>query len=338
MRDHFSTIVDVVHRHMEKPSTSWSIGSFGAIAEFHMDPDETVTRDLSASGGSILTERGGINIDLRTECQAAPYEILRWGKHRWLHGVNFCLPKTLAARTGREGLTELGADQAALRPEDRNDILFDMGLGIAHVDVCIRTSDQDLLAVLRSHLGASVLASGNQAMAAIKSHGPHRVFQSRAGRVEVYQRIGSSTKGIPTPQGPHTHVLRRLLQHKRTHAANISIPAGHYPSLSMFPANPTSDDLGDLRPFDAGDHHEFGELLDKFADPAIVHLKQRTINAVRNGADPWSGPLERFERTALRVTLRQLYWTDGDSTSLSAWLAAFETTEQDGDETDPYGH
>ena len=36
MPNHTSAIADVVHRHMEKPSTSWSIGSFGAIAEFHL--------------------------------------------------------------------------------------------------------------------------------------------------------------------------------------------------------------------------------------------------------------------------------------------------------------
>jgi hypothetical protein len=338
MPNHTSAIADVVHRHMEKPSTSWSIGSFGAIAEFHLESDEAVTRELSSSGGVILTERGGISIELMGECQPAPYEILRRGNHRWLHGVNLCLPENLAARTGRQGLTELGADQAALRPEDRNDILFDMGLGIAHVDVCIRTADKEFLAVLRSHLGDSILTGDNPVMAAIKSNSPHRVFQSNAGRVEVYQGIGSSTKGIPTPQGPHTHVLPRLLQHRRTHAANISVPAGHYPSLSMFPANPTSDELGNLRPFDAVDHREFQELIDVFADPDIVRLKERVIDAVREGEDPWIGSLDRQERIAIRVTLRQLYWTDGVSTSLSNWLGAFETTKQEGDETDPYGH
>lgn len=338
MPNHTSEIVDIVHRHMEKPSTSWSIGSFGAIAEFHLDPDEAVTRDLSPSGGVILTERGGISIELRGGCQPAPYEILRRGNHRWLHGVNFCLPENLAVRTGRQGLTELGADQTAIRLEDRNDILFDMGLGIAHADVCIRTADQEFLAVLRSHVGDSILIADSPVMAAIKLKSPHRVFQSNAGRVEVYQGIGSLEKGIPTPQGPHTHVLPRLLQHRRTHAANISIPAGHYPSLTMFPANPTSDELGNLRPFDAVDHDEFQELVDMFADPDIVRLKERVIDAVREGVGPWIGALDRQERIAIRVTLRQLYWTDGKSTSLSAWLAAFETTKQECDETDPYGH
>ena len=100
---------------------------------------------------------------------------------------------------GRDGLTELGADVEALRPEDRESILFDMGLVIPHVDVCVRSADQDLISLLREAAGTTVLAPGNPAMATIKEQSPHRVFRSRLGRVEVYQRIGSSAKGIPTP-------------------------------------------------------------------------------------------------------------------------------------------
>ena len=54
MQDRFAKIIEIVHRHMETPSTSWNIGSFGAIAEFHKDPEETVKRSMSPSGGTIL--------------------------------------------------------------------------------------------------------------------------------------------------------------------------------------------------------------------------------------------------------------------------------------------
>ena len=338
MQDRFEKIIEVVRRHMETPSTSWSIGSFGAIAEFHVDEDETIERNLSSSSGTVQSERGAICINLPEEVRAAPYEILRRGNHRWLHGVNFCVSQSAGAMEGQDILTELGGDKDALRVEDRGSILFDMGLGIPHVDVCVRTGDQDLIRLLRENAGTSVLAPDNPVMGVIKERSPHRVFLSRLGRVEVYQRIGSSAKGIPTPPGPHTHVLPRLLKHRRTHAANVPALTGCYPSLSMYPANPTSDDMDNFRPFDAADHQAFQELLNLFGDPAVVALKRRTVEEVRQGKAPLDCALDRYQRTAVRVALRQLYWTDGESETLSAWRDAFETVSHDEEGSAWHGH
>ena len=239
---------------------------------------------------------------------------------------------------GRDSLAELGADEDGLRPQDQGSILFDMGLGIPHVDVCVRTADQDLISLLRENAGTSLFAHHNPAMATIKEQSPHRVFLSRLGRVEVYQQIGSSAKDIPTPHGPHTHLLPRLLAQRRTHSANVPIPVNCCPSLSMLPANPTSDDMGDLRPFDTADHQAFQELVDLFGDPAVVNLKQRTMDAVRRGDAPREEALERHERTAVRVALRQLYWTDGMSEALSAWREVFEPAPHDEEEFTVHGH
>lgn len=51
---------DLVTRHIADPQTSWAIGTFGAIAEFHRDADEAVA--LSAHGA--ITTRGGIRLRL----------------------------------------------------------------------------------------------------------------------------------------------------------------------------------------------------------------------------------------------------------------------------------
>jgi len=338
MQDRFEKIIEVVHLHMETPSTSWSIGSFGAIAEFHVDEDETMECNLSSTGGTVQSERGAICIKLSEEIRAAPYEILQRSNHRWLHGVNFCVSESAGAMAGRDLLNELGGDKDALRVEDRGNILFDMGLGIPHVDVCVRTGNQDLIRLFRENAGTSMRAPDNPAMGVIKERSPHRVFLSRLGRVEVYQQIGSSAKGIPTPPGPHTHLLPRLLKHRRTHAANVPVLAGCYPSLSMYPANPTSDDMDNFRPFDAADHQAFQELLDLFGDPAVVALKRRTVEEVRQGKAPLDCALDRYQRTAVRVALRQLYWTDGESETLSAWRDAFETVSHDEEGSAWHGH
>lgn len=338
MHDKFKNLIETVHRHLEMPSTSWCIGSFGAIAEFHMDTDETVKRELSSSGGAIVSERGAIQIDLPEYVHPSPYEILRRGSFRWLHGMNFCVSESHGAMTGRVQLKEIGVDDSAIRKDDRETILFDIGLGTRHIDVCVRTGDEGLISMLRANMGRSVLSLDNPVMAAIKEQSPTRVFLSRLGRVEVYQEIGSSAKGPPTPHGPHTHVLPLLLKHRRTHAANIPVPDGWYPSLSMFPANPTSDDLGDLRQFNAADYNIFQGLMELFANRAIVDLKHRTAHAVRQGAAPFEEDLSRYQRTALRVALRQLHWTDGETETLEIWRNAFEPTSHDDEEDTAHVH
>ncbi len=65
------------------------------------------------------------------------------------------------------------------------------------------------------------------------------------------------------------------------------------------------------------------------ADTAIrrfLALKQQVTNAVATGADPSAIPVtdQRFARTNIRVTLRQLKAQDEAAPSLDAWLAAHE--------------
>jgi hypothetical protein len=45
---------------MKDPNTAWSVGSFGAIAEFMRDPDERVTFRSNGTARSAVTARGGV--------------------------------------------------------------------------------------------------------------------------------------------------------------------------------------------------------------------------------------------------------------------------------------
>ena len=124
----------------------------------------------------------------------------------------------------RVALTEVGPDTEALREQDRGAVLFDLGIDALQVDCCIRVSDPKLAAELRAHVGRSLFEAGNPAMGLILVHSPDRVFITRVGRAEVYQAIPQP--GDKAPEGPHTHVLPRLLAHRRTHAATEPIPRG----------------------------------------------------------------------------------------------------------------
>jgi hypothetical protein len=82
--------------------------------------------------------------------------------------------------------------------------------------------------------GRSVFEPGNPAMGVILAANPHRVFISRIGRIEVYQPIPPATG--KSPDGPHTHVLPKLLRSKRSHPATEPIPDGWVPCAHFYPA------------------------------------------------------------------------------------------------------
>ena len=222
----------------------------------------------------------------------------------WSQRVAFCLPEAQSVMHRRAALTELGPDAQALRAQDRGAILFDLGLGAAQVDCCIRTLSAELIDGLRGYAGRSLFEAGNPAMGLILRHSPHRVFVTRAGRAEVYQAIPAH--GGVSPEGPHTHVLPKLLAHRRTHAATEPIPAGWVSARILYPAHPLRDGYGRAIPFDAARHTRFQNLLRQFGDPGQVQLKDKIAAALPPGKSlPQSLPIGAFRPRRVRIALRQ---------------------------------
>ena len=219
------------------PENSFSIGSLGAIAEFHRDASEALTLD-EVERMSIATARGALSIDLRDGIVPITYEnttdegsCRRAGEAQ--KEVLFCLPMADATRHRRVVLTELGPDHDAVHEADRAALLFDLGLGALNVDFCIRTTDRTLIELLRKGVGRSLLGSESQLFPAIVDASPDRMAISALGRIEVYQPI-SKTR---SPDGPHTHVLPELLKTGQTHAAGTPVLDGYLPCLSLYSAN-----------------------------------------------------------------------------------------------------
>lgn len=316
--------------------TSWSIGSFGAIGEFHYTREESKIVSPVHGGGQVLTERGGIRVQLPETVRVSPYESLRRDRRVWSQGVNLCQPSDVAMRSRRSLLTEIGPDAQALNVAEVESVLFDLGLGIPHVDVCVRTADPELLRTLRANQGTRILEPENPAMAAIMESSPHRVFISNLGRIEVFQQIGSPARGVPTPHGPHTHVLPKLLKAERTHAANVDVPDGFLPCLTFYPPNPVVGDGNGPEPFSHVRHDAFQDLMEAYGNPEIIALKQQIVKDVRSGQPPVApDALDRHQRTCIRIALRQMYWSLGPTPSLGRWQTAFEPQT---DEDDPAGY
>lgn len=214
------------------PRTGFSLGIFGAVAEFMRDADEPVTLRDTEALCEVITGRGGIRIARDPETVLIAYEMPSRHPERRVPAEVACLPAHRAARAGRQVITEIGPDAAALRPEHGGDILFDLGIGLHSVEACVRTSHPDLVAALRRAQGRSLLEADELA-GAMLAFGPHRVFISALGRIEVFQPIPPPSGR--SPDGPHTHVLPQLMAHRRTHAATVPVPEGLVPCLSVHP-------------------------------------------------------------------------------------------------------
>ena len=336
----------MLRRHLGDWRSGWSMGSFGAIAEFHQDEGEVAVIDEPAAL-TRATRRGAIRISRGRLADIVPlaYETLSPKRHRWTQALALCLPEDVARLNARAVLTELGPDDDAIRGIDRTGILFDMGLALPQCDFLIRTSDPKLLAELRANLGRSVFDHSNTAMPAILSIHPHRVAVTAIGRVEVYQKIGGPDTGGVSPPGPHTHVLPKILKSRRTHSANTPISEGLVPLGYLHPGNPVIGAMGEDRPFDTDLFEDFQAMLERFGPRDMVSAKAKTIAALAKGLAPETAqaPQSRFERAAVRLALRQQKHLAEHAQDqarlalLNTWLAAHEGDAETEDDDAP-GH
>lgn len=260
-------IESLLAAHLANPTSSWSVGEFGVLAEFHhAGPGVAPHGPLTAS-----TNGGAIRIRPHPEIRVLAYETPSPNPRLWNHGIALCLPDLEYMMDGRLGLTDLGPDRDAIFEGARNDLLFDLGLGRRVVNFCVRTSDAALIRRLRAKEGRVVY--DDQALTAdIIAAAPTRVAVSRLARIEVVNPIPAP--GGVSPPGPHTHLMPGLARLGRAHDANIPVPQGFLPCLTLYPAHPARDSEGRERPFDARMHADYQNLLEHYGDPEYVAAKR----------------------------------------------------------------
>ena len=332
MMDAADSLLALLRAQLIDCETQWSVGTFGALAEFTRDRQEAAEISRSGETTSVVTDRGGIRIRRHPDIRLVASESVT--RENWNHRIALCLPQGNAAVTRRDSLTELGPDADALRDGDRDSILFDLGLGAVQVEACIRVSEPTLAAELRAYVGRNVFATDNPVMRIIVPASPHRVFISRMGRIEVFQPI--PPPGGHSPEGPHTHVLPRLLRHQRTHAATEQIPDGYVPCAHFYPPHPAKDTLGRMRAFDRSHHELFQDMLRRFGNEDAIMVKHQVLAAIENGAEPsaLAIPDSRFARANIRIALRQLKATHALSPTLALWLRVHDRPHVESGETD----
>jgi len=326
--------IDLLQRQIADPDTRWSLGTFGAIAEFARDHDEPVRLTRTGDAVSAVTARGGIVLKSRPGSRPfASESITRSG---WNQRIALCLRESDCAMNGRTVLTEIGPDREALRAEDREALLFNLGLATLQADFCVRIDDADTAMHLRRHAGRPVFEPGNAAMDIILHANPHRVFISRLGRIEVFQPIPPPSG--KSPEGPHTHVLPKLLRSGRTHAATEPIPDGWVPCAHIYPPHPARDALGEQKPFDPVRHVAFQHMMAACGDPETVAMKRRVMQAVRAGEPPLEMAGNRHGRAGIRIALRQMKAEGLASPALTAWLASLDQGSLDDNDDEALQH
>lgn len=317
-----NAITPVLAAHLADCRTGWSMGTFGAIGEFTRDADEPVLSFGDVATRAVVTSRGGLCLAGSDELRLIASESLT--KESWSQRVALCLPQDRCTMHERRVLTELGPDDDALRDVDRGGALFDLGLGCRQVDVCVRIPDIDTAQALRRAIGQPVFAPGSIALPLLMAANPHRVFLSRLGRLEVFQPIPPPDGR--SPDGPHTHILPKLLVTGRTHAATEPLPDGWTPCAHFYPAHPQRDGPGRARDFQTEWHTAFQKLLDVFGSPELVALKRHVMARIAAGdaPGPETGMTGRHERATIRIALRQMRGAGTTSAALRDWLAVFD--------------
>ena len=204
----------LVRRHLAEPAHHWSVGTYGAIGEFGYDANEPgLAIDLDAL--AVKTARG--SLEVHGIAAAQPFALVdETGRVR---EIAFCSPRTA---NQRDRIAALG------------ERTFDLGIGAPHIDMLVRVplGDDDTERLLASAVGRKLMAPDNPAGGAIARTSPTRILLSPIARLEVHQPI--PPPGGRSPEGPHTHLLPKLLAERRVHPPGSPLPEGLYCGLSLY--------------------------------------------------------------------------------------------------------
>ena len=278
----------------------WSIGTFGAIGEFVREADEACQIDESEDTIVLVTSRGGLRIESKPQFGGVAWESMSADGESWGHTLALCVPEIAPSVSV---IQDMGIDQSALRPQDRGDRLFNLGIGIGDVHMCVRTSDTLHIQLLEKATGKDYCEQP-EVMADVLRAQPHRVMLSPAGRIEVYQPIPLPDGN--SPDGPHTHLLLKLVR-KGPHSANTPLPDGSQSVMTMHPRSPWRDNLGRRHAYIEAFDQKFHAVLKTYGLPEDVAVEKALDDAFATNIPPeqFAWPDERRGRAKARVVLRR---------------------------------
>ncbi|MBK8907600.1 MAG: hypothetical protein IPM60_06770 [Rhodospirillales bacterium] len=328
-----ATTPRAVAQHMlHDADVMWSIGTRAVCAFPGIRRDPAPELAVKDNGGAIVTRTGALQFAFPGDTVAIAYEQVGPRPHSWTQSISFCVREPAAVLSGRTALMELGPDVGAVRPDDRSGVLFDLGLGVPHMEFCVRTEDPALKRILRRGQGRNVFVDASDALSAISAAEPHRVCRSAAARIEHFQP-DALRQYDDTANPLHSHLLHHRSAVQRCKTDDAPIPPGLTPVLTAHPRSPVAE-RGGLRPpldagFDVRRYEAFQRLLQLFAPAGYMEEKLLINWAVCSGLEPRRFPRSEDEwtRRAARIALRQMVHACPDAPNLQAWLRAFDNDQ-----------
>lgn len=220
--------LDFIERAVRDAAGAWVLGVVGAVGEFNRAPDESVEVRRETGWIEAVTPRAALRLAIDDDVRAL--EIETEGRP---NRIVLAVKSETAPLPVAESPTDLGADAASLRPERREEHLFDLGLGRDAARFCVRTADPDLRAAFQAAEGARWPAWLRDLGREIVTRSPTRVIETRLGRVEIDTAIPAP--GGVSPPGPHTHLLPDHLALRLDAPAELRLPDRYAPGALYYP-------------------------------------------------------------------------------------------------------
>jgi predicted Fe-S protein YdhL (DUF1289 family) len=221
-----ATLSAELRRLAGEPNTGWSIGVYGAVAEFAARND--TLPEIEDGDEPLLLRTSGGALRLRPPPGTRMFELI--GAAGKVERRVLALHRSRLSGAPASGVTELGADADAIEPSGRSARLFDLGVSGSLVRFCVRTSESALVAVLRQANGRSPFDPATGLVPALLANAPDRVVISPVGRIEVSGPILRSDR-----EGPHTHLLPELLARRHEKEPDFPLPEGYEAGVGIFP-------------------------------------------------------------------------------------------------------
>lgn len=221
-----AALLDAVEERFAAGAGSFVAGVYGAVAEVTRAPGEAYEVTRTPGAVTLSTARAALYL------QAPPYltafEIPRAGAAPL---IAWAVPTGRAGGKAPKVLTELGPDDAALLPRDRDGARFDLGLGRRAARFTIRC-DAATAAWITPHLGTPWPDHLGAIGSALLAASPVRVVEAPCVRAEVDVPIPPPRGG--SPAGPHTHLLPDHLAQGFDTPPTVPLPKGYTLALLYY--------------------------------------------------------------------------------------------------------
>jgi hypothetical protein len=220
---------------------TWVAGVYGAVAEFCVGDGEPIALHVGDHIIRASSPRGTISLRLSDHVRALAFGTAHNPAEADI--IVLAVLREHATFVPHFGLTNLGPDVGSIRMSDRDEQLYDLGLGRIAAGFGIRTVEPALTASLERCSGFAWPDVLGLIGAEIVQSSPTRIVRHSLGRIEVFTDI--PPLGGQSPPGPHTHFLPSHLSSRLDLPRNLTIPDVYVPCAIHYPQNAAMEQAGE---------------------------------------------------------------------------------------------